>query len=347
VALPYPLDRLAGCICRDQRYMGWMGPSRRGDTVCAVVAIVAWASLLRATTATSASCPYTAYEGVDLNGGDLPNQPASKTLSTLDQCAALCCSMGFPCAAFALNAGSPNSRRLAVARNSTPLASVRLCDHLLATRFHFVRRFPVEAPSSCCLCGSFSRQFFSRTCVSTYLSLRGCPVPLFPFLSSCYLKASSGWTNTSIPGVESGLLTSPPPAPVFPWFNTSLPRDQRLQALVAAMTLEEQISWLDDSCPSIPRLGLPAYSWEAEALHGVSWAGVATVFPEVRGGEGEWLFVCFHLLQCLTCCIWLAHRSWSVNHLHLYLQPIAWGATFDVPLISSIANVVAVEARAK
>ena len=122
MALPYPLDRLAGCICRAQRYMGWMGPSRRGGTVCAVVAIVAWVSLLRAATATSASCPYTAYEGVDLNGGDLPNQPASKTLSTMDQCAALCCSMGFPCAAFALNAGSPNSRRLAVARSASLLA---------------------------------------------------------------------------------------------------------------------------------------------------------------------------------------------------------------------------------
>ncbi len=182
MALPYPLDRLAGCICRAQRYMGWMGPSRRGGTVCAVVAIVAWVSLLRAATATSASCPYTAYEGVDLNGGDLPNQPASKTLSTLDQCAALCCSMGFPCAAFALNAGSPNSRRLAVARNSSPLASAHLCDHLLATRIHFVRYLPVEAPSSCCSCGSFSGSFSHAHPVSPYVcEFVPSPVPPVPF----------------------------------------------------------------------------------------------------------------------------------------------------------------------
>ncbi len=104
---------------------------------------------------------------------------------------------------------------------------------------------------------------------------------------SCYLKAATGWTNTSIPGVDSGLLQTPPPAPMFPWFNTSLSRPDRLAALVSAMTLQEQISWLDDGCPAIPRLGLPAYSWEAEALHGVSWAGVATVFPEVSPAHGR------------------------------------------------------------
>jgi hypothetical protein len=102
---------------------------------------------------------------------------------------------------------------------------------------------------------------------------------------SCYLKTSTGWTNTSTPGVDSGLLTSPPPAPYFPWFNMSLPRQERLSALVSAMTVDEQISWLDDGCPAIPRLGLPAYSWEANALHGLSWVGVATVFPEVGRGK--------------------------------------------------------------
>jgi beta-glucosidase len=45
------------------------------------------------------------------------------------------------------------------------------------------------------------------------------------------------------------------------------------------MTQAEAISWLNDGVPAIPRLGLPAYSWESEALHGVSWNGVATVFP--------------------------------------------------------------------
>lgn len=171
-----------------------------------------------AAAAVAAACTFTPYQNVDLNGGDLPNQPVATNVSDLAACAALCCENA-ACAAFALNAGAPGSR-------------------------------------------------------------------------ACYLKAAVGWTNTSIAGVQSGTL----PQPVYPWFNLTLPRAVRLNALLNAMTLGEKISWLDDGCPGVPRLGLPAYSWEAEALHGVAWAGVATIFPE----------------------------------------PIAWGAAWDVPLVTDI-----------
>ena len=56
----------------------------------------------------------------------------------------------------------------------------------------------------------------------------------------------------------------------------------RAQALVAQMTLEEQASQLRYDSPAIPRLGIPAYNWWNEALHGVALAGVATMFPSGR-----------------------------------------------------------------
>ncbi len=53
--------------------------------------------------------------------------------------------------------------------------------------------------------------------------------------------------------------------------------------IVSQMTLEEKASQLRYDAPAIPRLGLPAYNWWNEALHGVARAGTATVFPQAIG----------------------------------------------------------------
>ena len=53
--------------------------------------------------------------------------------------------------------------------------------------------------------------------------------------------------------------------------------------LVSQMTLEEKASQLRYDAPGIPRLGIPAYNWWNEALHGVARAGTATVFPQAIG----------------------------------------------------------------
>ena len=55
------------------------------------------------------------------------------------------------------------------------------------------------------------------------------------------------------------------------------------EALVSKMTLEEKASQLRFNAPAIPRLGIPAYNWWNEALHGVARAGTATVFPQAIG----------------------------------------------------------------
>lgn len=53
--------------------------------------------------------------------------------------------------------------------------------------------------------------------------------------------------------------------------------------LVSQMTLEEKMSQMVYQSPAIERLGIPAYNWWNEALHGVARAGVATVFPQAIG----------------------------------------------------------------
>ena len=45
---------------------------------------------------------------------------------------------------------------------------------------------------------------------------------------------------------------------------------QRARALVAKMTVEEKASQLKFDAEAIPRLGIPAYNWWNEALHGVA-----------------------------------------------------------------------------
>lgn len=82
---------------------------------------------------------------------------------------------------------------------------------------------------------------------------------------------------------------------------------EKAAALVAQMTLEEKVSQTLYNAPAIERLGIPAYNWWSEALHGVARAGTATVFP----------------------------------------QAIGVAATFDEELTGKMAEVIATEARAK
>ena len=77
--------------------------------------------------------------------------------------------------------------------------------------------------------------------------------------------------------------------------------------LVSKLSLEEKVSLLGYNSKAIPRLGIPAYNWWNESLHGVARAGIATIFP----------------------------------------QPIGMAASFNDPLIHEIANVISTEARAK
>lgn len=58
---------------------------------------------------------------------------------------------------------------------------------------------------------------------------------------------------------------------------------ERARALVSRMTLEEKVGQTLHAAPAIQRLGIKAYNWWNEALHGVARAGTATVFPQAIG----------------------------------------------------------------
>lgn len=58
---------------------------------------------------------------------------------------------------------------------------------------------------------------------------------------------------------------------------------EKAKALVSQMTVVEKASQLRYDAPAIPRLGIPAYNWWNEALHGVARAGTATSFPQAIG----------------------------------------------------------------
>src|SRR5260370_259488 len=91
------------------------------------------------------------------------------------------------------------------------------------------------------------------------------------------------------------------------YLDPSLPLEQRVNDLVSRMTLEEKVSQMQDVAAAVPRLGISAYNWWNEGLHGVARSGNATVFP----------------------------------------QAIGLAATWDTDLIHRVADVISTEARAK
>jgi beta-glucosidase len=102
--------------------------------------------------------------------------------------------------------------------------------------------------------------------------------------------------------------TADEPAGTAPlWRDPTQPLELRVRDLVHRMTLDEKALQVCNVAPSIPRLGLPAYNYWNECLHGVGRNGIATVFP----------------------------------------QAIGMSASFDTALMHTVADAIATEARAK
>ena len=83
--------------------------------------------------------------------------------------------------------------------------------------------------------------------------------------------------------------------------------ERRARELVERMTTAEKMTQLRYDSPAVDRLGIPAYNWWNEALHGVARAGTATSFP----------------------------------------QAIGMGAAFDEEMMQEIGDTIATEGRAK
>ena len=64
------------------------------------------------------------------------------------------------------------------------------------------------------------------------------------------------------------------------YLDTSLTPQERAEALTDEMTVEEMAGQLRFDAPAIERLGIPAYNWWNEGLHGLARSGTATMFPQ-------------------------------------------------------------------
>ena len=80
--------------------------------------------------------------------------------------------------------------------------------------------------------------------------------------------------------------------PVVPgpelWRDSTQPVDARVKDLLARLSPAEKAAQMRNSAPAIPRLGLPAYDYWNECLHGVARTGPATVFPQAIGLAAAW-----------------------------------------------------------
>lgn len=67
------------------------------------------------------------------------------------------------------------------------------------------------------------------------------------------------------------------------YLDETLNAQERAEALTDAMTTDEQATQLRYDAPAVERLGIPAYNWWNEALHGLARSGTATMFPQAIG----------------------------------------------------------------
>ncbi|HUO09892.1 MAG TPA: glycoside hydrolase family 3 C-terminal domain-containing protein [Phycisphaerae bacterium] len=90
-------------------------------------------------------------------------------------------------------------------------------------------------------------------------------------------------------GIEKELADHAPVihGPVI-WKDYAKPTDARVSDLLRRMTLREKVAQMQNSAPEIKRLGIPAYDYWNECLHGVARSGYATVFPQAIGMAASW-----------------------------------------------------------
>ncbi|WP_251150259.1 glycoside hydrolase family 3 protein [Cellulosimicrobium sp. Marseille-Q4280] len=75
---------------------------------------------------------------------------------------------------------------------------------------------------------------------------------------------------------------------VPPYLREELPVPVRAADLLERLTPDERLALLHQHAPAVDRLGLAPFRTGTEALHGVSWLGTATVFPQPVGLAATW-----------------------------------------------------------
>jgi beta-glucosidase len=110
---------------------------------------------------------------------------------------------------------------------------------------------------------------------------------------------------------DQQISCSPSPCP---YFDPALAPESRAKDLVGRMTLEEKVSQMLDVAPAIPRLGVPAYNWWNEALHGVARNGIATNFPQSIGLAATWDTVLMHQIATVIAVEGRAKYNEAIRH---------------------------------
>jgi beta-glucosidase len=75
----------------------------------------------------------------------------------------------------------------------------------------------------------------------------------------------------------------------YPMWNANLPIEKRVNDVVSRFTLEEKVKQMLNAAPAVPRLGIPAYDWWNETLHGVARTPFkVTSYPQAIGMAATW-----------------------------------------------------------
>lgn len=152
----------------------------------------------------------------------------------------------------------------------------------------------------------------------TFLSWRGC-------LCAAALSLLAGAAPTLLAQSEYA----------HPWDNPSQSIQKRVHELVSQMTLQEEIAQMMNDAPAIPRLGVPAYNWWSEGLHGIARSGYSTVFPQAIGMAATFDPSAVATMADTTSTEARAKYNWAMRH---DLHSIYYGLTLWAPNINIVRD---------
>jgi beta-glucosidase len=118
----------------------------------------------------------------------------------------------------------------------------------------------------------------------------------------------------------------------YPYQNPKLSPEKRAADLVSRMTLEEKVSQTMNASAAIPRLGVPAYNWWSEGLHGIARSGYATVFPQAIGNAATWDTPMVHQMATVISTEARAKYNWAIRHdIHsIYFGLTIWSPNINI-----------------
>jgi beta-glucosidase len=119
---------------------------------------------------------------------------------------------------------------------------------------------------------------------------------------------------------------------LLPFRDPALALRKRVDDLLERLTLDERIAMLHQYVPAVPRLGLGAFRTGTEALHGVSWIGTATVFPQAVGLGATWDT---ELVRCVAEAV-----SVELRAFHYHRTPLVGAGAHSLQAWAPVVNLL-------